>query len=115
MVRLISRQKDRTKKSYFKDYTALREFQTSCQNNGISLEILSLTADSASFTDDLPYGLIERQHEALTLALSHGYYELSRRITAEELTAELSISQPSMSNLLRRGERQLLSVTLNPQ
>jgi predicted DNA binding protein len=99
----------------FKDYTALREFQTNCQDNGISLEILTLTYGSSSSDDDSPYGLTERQHEALTLALSHGYYERPRRITAEELAEELGISQPSMSDLLRRGERQLLSATLNPQ
>jgi predicted DNA binding protein len=99
----------------FKDYTALREFQTNCQDNGISLEILSLTFDSASSDDDSPYGLTERQHEALTLALSRGYYERPRQITAEELAEELDISQPSMSDLLRRGERQLLSATLTPQ
>lgn len=98
----------------FKDYTALREFQIDCQNNGISLEILTLTYDSAS-DDDLPYGLTDRQHEALTLALSRGYYERPRRITAEELAEELGIAQPSMSDLLRRGEYQLLSATLNPQ
>lgn len=99
----------------FQDHTAFREFQTRCQDNGISLEILALRWDSASTDDDLPYDLTERQHEALTLALSRGYYERPRRITAEELAEELSISQPSMSDLLRRGERQLLSATLDPQ
>lgn len=97
----------------FKDYTALKEFQSTCEENGISIEIVALTHDSMSFEDDSPYGLTERQHEALSLALSRGYYERPRKTTAEELADELGISQPSMSDLLRRGERQLLTATLD--
>lgn len=97
----------------FKDYTALSEFQTTCGENGISVEIRSLTHDSMSFEDDRPYGLTERQYEALSLALSRGYYERPRQTTAAELADELDISQPSMSDLLRRGERQLLTTTLD--
>lgn len=97
----------------FKDYTALTEFQTKCETNDIIVEIRSITHDSASFEDGSPYGLTERQHEALTLALSRGYYERPRQVTAEDLADELGISQPSMSDLLHRGERQLLSATLD--
>lgn len=97
----------------FKDYTALSEFQTTCEENNIAVDILSLTHDSPSFEDDRPYGLTERQHEALSLALSRGYYERPRQTTAAELADELEISQPSMSDLLRRGERQLLTATLD--
>lgn len=89
----------------FKDYTALSEFQTTWEENGISVEIRLITHDSMSFDDDSPYGLTERQQEALTLALSQGYYERPRQTTATELADELGISQPSMSDLLRRGER----------
>ena len=97
----------------FKDDTELNEFQTTCEENDIGVEILSLTHDSTASEDDLPYGLTTRQYEALTLALSRGYYERPRRVTAEELADELHISQPSMSDLLRRGERRLLSATLD--
>lgn len=97
----------------FKDYTALSEFQTTCEENNIAVEILSLTHDSTSFEDDRPYGLTERQYEALSLALSRGYYDRPRQTTAVELADELGISQPSMSDLLRRGERQLLTATLD--
>nr|WP_241768053.1 helix-turn-helix domain-containing protein [Haloferax sp. ATB1] len=36
-------------------------------------------------------------------------------MTAEELAEELDISQPSLSSLLRRGERQLLTSSLDIQ
>lgn len=97
----------------FEDYTALAEFQTACESNGISVEVVSVDYDVAPSADSAPYGLTERQCEALMLALSRGYYERPRQTTAEALADELDISQPSMSGLLRRGEQQLLSVTLS--
>jgi len=96
----------------FKDYTALTEFQTNCENNGISVEIISIAYDSDPSEDSAPYGLTDRQYEALELAFSRGYYERPRKTTAEELAEEMGISQPSMSDLLRRAEQQLLSATL---
>jgi len=98
----------------FKDYTALTEFQTNCENNGISVEIISIAYDSDPSEDSTPYGLTDRQYEALELAFSRGYYERPRKTTAEELADEMGISQPSMSDLLRRAEQQLLSATLQP-
>ncbi|GAB3421306.1 hypothetical protein GCM10027435_24930 [Haloparvum alkalitolerans] len=97
----------------FEDYTALTDFQTACENNGISMEVVSVDYDVAPSTDSAPYGLTERQYQALVLALSRGYYERPRQTTAEALADELGISQPSMSGLLRRGEQQLLSATLH--
>jgi predicted DNA binding protein len=99
----------------FENYTALTAFQTNCDTVGLAVEIVSITYDTSPSDDSAPYGLTDRQYEALELALSRGYYERPRRITAEELAEELDISQPSMSDLLRRGERQLLSATLTPQ
>jgi predicted DNA binding protein len=101
-------------KKVFKDYPALQKFQNSCENNGILAEITSIMHDASTFEESSPYGLTERQHEALTLALSRGYYERPRQTTAEELADELGISQPSFSDLLGRGERQLISTTLGP-
>jgi len=98
----------------FKDYPAFNTFQTSCEENGISVEILSITQDSSTSEDSVPYGLTERQYEALSLALSRGYYEQPRQTTAQELADELGISQPSLSDLLNRAESQLISATLSP-
>ena len=38
-----------------------------------------------------------------------------RSMTMDTLAEEMGISQPSMSSLLRRGERQLLTSTLGTQ
>lgn len=95
----------------FKDYETFHDFHTTFEEHGISVELLSITADQVSPEDDM--GLTDRQREALELAVSRGYYESPRRVTAAELAEELDISQPSLSSLLRRGERQLLTASLD--
>ncbi|WP_198943780.1 helix-turn-helix domain-containing protein [Halorubrum sp. SD683] len=99
----------------YKDRDAFMESRTRCENYGISLDLISMTSTSAASDDAIPFGLTERQYEALTLALSRGYYESPRQTSTEELATELGISQPSLSRLLRRGERQLLSSALQTQ
>lgn len=102
-------------KKVYKDRDAFIGSRARCENYGISLDLISMTSTSSSSDDSLPFGLTERQYEALTLALSRGYYESPRQISTEKLAAELGISQPSLSRLLRRGESQLLSSALQSQ
>jgi len=97
----------------FKDHDTFKQFRTTLEENGVSLELISITPNSSESDDFLQDGLTERQREALSLAVSRGYYESPRQVTAEELAEELGISQPSLSALLRRGERQLLTSSLD--
>lgn len=102
-------------KKLFRDYESFNDFRESCENHGISLELVSITSDP-SVSDSLAEGgLTDRQRDALTLALSRGYYESPRKVTAQELAEEFDISQPAMSGLLRRGEHQLLSSSLGSE
>ncbi|ELZ95590.1 MULTISPECIES: helix-turn-helix domain-containing protein [Haloferax] len=98
----------------FKEYEGFNEFRESCETHGISLDLVSI-ASEGSASDEPTDSLTDRQREALTLAVSRGYYESPRQITAEELAAELGISQPSLSSLLRRGERELITSSLGMQ
>ncbi|EMA06379.1 helix-turn-helix domain-containing protein [Haloferax denitrificans] len=98
----------------FKEYEGFNRFRESCEANGISLDLVSITSE-ASASDESSDNLTDRQREALTLAVSRGYYESPRQVTSEELAAELGISQPSLSSLLRRGERQLITSSLGMQ
>ena len=99
----------------FKDYENFNAFRKSCENHGISLDLISISPESASTASTSQDGLTERQREALALAICRGYYESPRQVTAEELADELGISQPSLSSLLRRGERELLISALGTQ
>lgn len=99
----------------FKSYATMSEFQSNCEEHGVSLEVVSISSRSGDADEATAYGLTERQHEALTLAFSRGYYESPRQVSTAELADELGIAQPSMSSLLRRAESQLLSATLSPK
>ncbi|WP_336338300.1 helix-turn-helix domain-containing protein [Haloarcula brevis] len=96
----------------FKDYETFHDFHTTFEEHGISVDLISITnhSDDDGTTDD---SLTDRQREALELAVARGYYESPRRVTAAELAEELDISQPSLSSLLRRGERRLLTDSLD--
>jgi predicted DNA binding protein len=97
----------------FTDFEAFTEFRESCENNGISFDLRSMTPDPSESDDLSGDELTDRQREAITLAISRGYYESPRQVTTEELAEELGISQPSLSGLLRRAERQLLTASLD--
>ncbi|RZH69281.1 helix-turn-helix domain-containing protein [Natrinema altunense] len=97
----------------FKSYAEFNDYRTYCQERDVGVELVSVSPDPSAIEDPSRHGLTERQHEALTLALARGYYDSPRRTSTEDLAHELGISQPSMSSLLRRGERQLLSSALD--
>ena len=99
-------------KKLFQNYNAFNGMRTRCEEYGISVDLISIMQNPPSADEHSQYGLTDRQHEALTLAISRGYYESPRQVTTDELAEEMGISQPSMSDLLRRGERQLLTSTL---
>lgn len=99
----------------FPDYETFHDFHTTFENHGVSLDLISITPDRSPSSDSTADGLTDRQREALNLAVSRGYYESPRQVTAAELAEELDISQPSLSSLLRRGERQLLTSSLDIQ
>lgn len=101
-------------KKLFEDYEMFNRIRTRFEEYGISTELISITQDPPSRDESPQYGLTDRQYEALTLAISRGFYESPRQITTGELAEVMDISQPSMSDLLRRGERQLLSSALEP-
>jgi predicted DNA binding protein len=102
-------------KKLFQNYNAFNGMRTRCEEYGISIELISITQNPRERDESSQYGLTERQQEALTLAISRGYYESPRQVSTEELAEEMGISQPSMSSLLRRGERQLLTSALGSQ
>jgi predicted DNA binding protein len=96
----------------FKTFEGFADFQSRCREFDIGFELRSVSPESGADEDDTEYGLTDRQQEALTLALSRGYYESPRQVSTDELADELGISQPATSDLLRRAERQLMSSAL---
>lgn len=56
--------------------------------------------------------LTPRQHEALVLASTSGYYEVPRQTSLRELAPQMGISAASLSELLRRAEERLAQAYL---
>lgn len=97
----------------FKDYEMLHDFHTTFKNYGVSLELISITPNQTKSDNTSEDQLTDRQREDLNLAIARGYYESPCQVTADELAEELDVSQPAMSGLLRRGERQRLASSLS--
>ena len=58
------------------------------------------------------YDLTGAQHEALTAAFEHGYFEIPRNIDQTELADLLDVSHQALSERLRRGSHDLIKNTL---
>ena len=58
-------------------------------------------------------GLTPRQYETLVAAIDHGYFEIPREVSMQELSEELDISHQALSERLRRAYRALVTSELN--
>ena len=92
------------------DRTDLVHLWEYAQQNNIDIDLLRVNEyDSLGNTDA---GLTDSQREALLVAFEMGYFEEPRDATLGELAAELDISQPAASGLLRRGIKRLVISSL---
>ncbi len=53
--------------------------------------------------------LTARQEQILKLALESGFYDFPRKITERELARRLNVSQSSLSEILRRAEKNVIT------
>ena len=58
--------------------------------------------------------ITSRQEDLVRIAFDLGYFEFPKRINLEELSAKLGISIGTLSEILRRGEKHILSKYFNP-
>ncbi|MDZ7702847.1 MAG: helix-turn-helix domain-containing protein [Halobacteriales archaeon] len=90
--------------------TELAHLWDYARRNDVEIELLSVNeyagigATEAEVTDS--------QREALLAAFDRGYFEEPRKATLSEVAADLDISQPAVSGLLRRGIRRLIRSTI---
>jgi predicted DNA binding protein len=84
------------------------------ETNNWKIYVDRIGADAGEFTETV--GLTDEQHQAMERAVELGYYEIPRRITLEELAADLEISHQALSERLRRANRNLIVETVhNPE
>jgi predicted DNA binding protein len=80
------------------------------RQNEIEIDLLRVNEYASLGKTDA--GLTDSQREALLVALERGYFEEPRSATLGDVAAELDISQPAASGLLRRGTRRLVVASL---
>lgn len=94
----------------FPDHDALSRTYDYCQEEGLSMEVESVTQMDSEPAGQ--YGLTEAQYEALVTAYQMGYFEIPQETTVEDLADELGVSAQSVSERLRRGHRKLIGGAL---
>ncbi|GAB3034391.1 helix-turn-helix domain-containing protein [Natronobiforma cellulositropha] len=94
----------------FHDHAALSEAHTLLRQYDFTTEVTRVT----------PFGdpseghkaLTSTQYETIVAAHELGYFDVPRRVTLEELAAELDISHQALSERLRRSHAALVSAEL---
>ncbi|MEF8840688.1 MAG: helix-turn-helix domain-containing protein [Haloarculaceae archaeon] len=80
------------------------------QQNDIDIDLLRVNEYASLGNTDA--GLTDSQREALLVAFEAGYFEDPRNATLGEVAADLDISRPAASGLLRRGIKRLVVSSL---
>lgn len=96
----------------FSDHDYLSRFYNYCTDNDIAIHIersYTLTERSDVKHD---FGLSREQREALVLGLRRGYFATPSRVSLDDLSDELGISQQAMSDRIRRGTERVLTEVL---
>ncbi|WP_408957160.1 helix-turn-helix domain-containing protein [Natrinema sp. 74] len=81
-------------------------------DRGVNADLRRVT--DVTDADDHETRLTPEQQEALEAALEHGYFEIPRGISMEELAAELGISHQALSERFRRAYETLVDAELQP-
>lgn len=91
---------------WMSERTDLAQLWDYAHRNGIDIELLRVNEYASLGQTDA--GLTDIQRDALLAALEIGYFEEPRNATLGDLAADLDISQPAASGLLRRGIKRLI-------
>ncbi|WP_135665273.1 helix-turn-helix domain-containing protein [Halorhabdus rudnickae] len=97
-------------RTHFASRDDLAAFREACIESGIEFHLTRLFEARADTTD--AYGLTPSQHDALVAAFEAGYFAVPREATLADLADELDTTTSALSELLRRGQQQLLSQTV---
>jgi predicted DNA binding protein len=94
----------------FPDSADIGAFSADCEHAGIDLDLKRLYQPDEPPVESS--GLTPTQRETLLTALKMGYFAIPRRITGEELAAELGISDQAVSERLRRAQTSVFGALL---
>lgn len=78
---------------------------------GVSVDVVRLQDLTAVTSQQL--GLTPEQYETLVAAVEHGYFEIPREVSMQDLADELGVSHQALSERLRRAYETLVTSELD--
>lgn len=96
----------------FPDRSALAQTHDRLDENGTRIEVVRVARLGGK--PEAHSRLTPEQREALIAAHEHGYFEIPRRTSMEELAETLGISHQALSERLRRAYETLVDAELQP-
>jgi predicted DNA binding protein len=97
-----------TQKRWFADRDTLTEYCAFWRENGESFSIKCLSESSVNADENPTMRMTDRQREALLTAYEMGYFEIPRTANQTDVATALGISEPSLSERLRRAQIHLM-------
>lgn len=82
----------------------LSTFQQYCGKHGFKIRLTRFPTLIQIYSGD-EFNLTEKQHEALILAYTQGYYEKPRDTTLEEIAEILDVTPPAVLARIQNGEK----------
>ncbi|WP_049927747.1 helix-turn-helix domain-containing protein [Halopiger goleimassiliensis] len=96
----------------FPDRDALTSAYDRLVDDGVNVDLRRVSDVTDGTEPDTR--LTPQQREALEAALKHGYFEIPRQVSMEELADELDISHQALSERFRRAYETLVDEELHP-
>ncbi|ELY60494.1 bacterio-opsin activator HTH domain-containing protein [Natronococcus amylolyticus DSM 10524] len=93
-------------RAHFPSREALAAYRERCDERELAFSLRRLYRSEDDAAER--YDLTPRQADVLRRALERGYFDVPRKVSAEELAEEFEISSQALSALLRRGQRTIL-------
>lgn len=111
ILQAIGRNKNWELRMRFDDQESLSQFQTYCEEHGISFELNRIQEQEQPMAS-AQYDLTTKQRETLVTALEEGYYEVPQTISMSELADQMAVSQQALSKRFHAAHKNLITSTL---
>lgn len=95
-------------RALFADRGPMEDWYHGCRDAGLDVDVESVH-DPTESVRSRQHGLSRKQYVALETALQHGFYDIPRQVTLEELADEFDVSHQALSERLSRAHRSTIA------
>jgi predicted DNA binding protein len=95
-------------RALFADRSPMEDWYHGCRDAGLDVDVESVH-DPTESVRSRQHGLSRKQYVALETALQHGFYDIPRKVTLEELADEFDVSHQALSERLSRAHRSTIA------